>query len=224
MAKFYPGLMGLINGSIGSDTFAKTRYGYVIKKKPIPTNRNSPGQAETRANMKSLVSYWKVTMTKASSEAWNHAAALHKRSAWGQGFSLSGTNLFCGVNVLRMKAGLAILDAPTVFKGAPAAVNLTIGVNIGTGKLDITDWAEGNVDLAFYFYATDAVSQTISYKNRPFVFAQGGEKDSVWPLVVDVVYPAGAGSLYRVFWGLKIFNVKGAVASMVQGYSDGTIV
>lgn len=224
MAKYDPSITGALKGSIAAVTYTKNRYGYYCKQKPIPTNRNTPAQAIVRGNMRDLVAAWKTDVTAAQSDAWEHAAGLHRRSDWGSSYNLSGVNLFIAVNQLRLKSGLVVLWEPTIFDGAPGARNPAIGVNVGTGKLDITDWDENNAGLAFFMYATNAVGQTIHYRNRPFVWNAGAEKDTVWPVVIDVVYPAGAGALYRVFWGFKLFHVDGAVASMVEGWTDGTIV
>jgi hypothetical protein len=224
MAKYDPSITGALKGSIGAITYTKNKSGYYCKAKPIPTNRNTPAQAEQRGFMRDLVAAWKGDVTKAQAAAWEHGAALHRRSDWGSSYNLSGVNLFIGLNTLRLKSGLVVLWEPEVFLGSPGARNLTLGINAITGKLDITDWDENNVNLAFFLYCTDAVPQTTNYRNRPFSWFAPGEKDTVWPVVIDVNYPIGAGETYRVFWGFKLWHTTGGVATMVEGWTDGTIV
>jgi len=224
MARYIPGINGPLVGSIGSQTFSKNRYGFYVKNKPIPTNPNTPGQASTRAILRDLVDYWKQTLTKAQSDAWEHAGALHKRSKWGAQFNLSGINLFVGINALLQKNGVAILAEPTIFNGSPPTVLPAITEVVLSGLLEISAWTETDANVKFQFYATDAVPQTTHYRNRPFVFNTYGETTTVWPTSVDVVYPSASGALYRVFWGLKYFNVEGALSSLVEGWTDGEIV
>lgn len=223
MAKYDPSITGALSGSIGAITYTKNRYGYYAKAKPIPTNRNTPAQATIRSFMRDLVAYWKDTMTSAESDAWEHAADLHKRNKWGSGFSLSGINLFTGFNILMLQANQAMVTEPTIFQGSPGTILPVIGMAAGTGELEIKSWAETEANIRAMAYFTDAVAQTIHYRNRPFVFKYNLHNATIFPCPVNVVYP-GSGTAYRVFWGIKFFDIRGAVASMVEGWSNGTIV
>jgi len=224
MARYIPGINGPLVGSIGSQTFSKNRYGFYVKNKPIPTNPNTAPQAIQRAILRDLVDYWKSTLTLAQSDAWVHAAALHKRSKWGASFSLSGINLFVAVNSLLLKNGVAILTAPTIFHGGTPSVLPAVTEVVLSGKLELSAWTESEANVKFQFYATDAVPQTTHYRNRPFVFNTYGETTTVWPTLIDVVYPGTSLDTYRVFWGVKFFDLRGSCASMIEGWTDGAIV
>lgn len=223
MARFYPGLMGLIVGSVGSDTFSKNASGYYIKKKAIPTNPNTPEQAAARNRMKLCVQYWKNTLTGAEADSWRHAASLHNRSKYGSTFNLSGINLFCGYNTLATRAGIAMLDAPTIFEGAVSS-ELPVISEDGAGKLQIAGWQETDVNMRCFVYATNAVSRTIGYKKGAFVWTStqlilGG----VYPEAIDVAYP-GSGLEYRCFVGFRFFKIGGAISEMIHTHEDGSVV
>jgi len=211
-----------IVGSVGGTTHSKNRYGFYIKNKPIPTNPNSPAQADQRAWMMQCVAGWKGTLTAAMAASWEHAGDLHKRSKYGQGFSLSGFNLFCGVNTLQLKAGGIIGTTATWLKGAPPVHIPTVDADIA-GKLQASAWGETDVTMSAYLYATDAVAQTISYRNRPFVSANLLTVGAAFPIAIDVVYP-GSGELYRVFFGLRTWNRFGGLSELIEFYIDETIV
>jgi len=210
-------------GSVGGTTHSKNRYGFYIKNKAIPTNPNSPAQAEIRSIMTQLVARWKSTLTQAQADAWNHAGELHKRSKYGQGFSLSGFNLFCGVNVLRGLIPVAPVDTPSIFEGAPGVIMPTIGENVGTGKMDITAWTDAEVMHYIFIYSTNAVPVTTSYKNAPFVFRTWLSTITPLPVVVDVAYP-GSGEPYKIFVGMKVMDSRGAVSEMLYTDYSGTVV
>jgi len=224
MARYIPGaITGPLVGSIGSHCFSKNKYGYHVKTKPIPTNPNSPEQAIIRTYMQEIVSYWKTTTTAAEAEAYNHAGGLHARSKYGQSFSLSGFNLFCGVNVLRKMSGQAILTTPEIFDGAPPVIMPAITDEAVTGKKEISAWGNLVGEVLAFVYATNAVPVSTSYKNAPFVTRERLYTTVGLPILLDVAYP-GSGQTYKIFVGIKTFNYRGAVAEMIYTDYSGTMV
>jgi len=210
-------------GSVGGTTHSKNRYGFYVKNKPIPTNPNTPAQAEIRSFMQQLVSYWKTTVTATQADAWNHAGELHKRSKYGQSFSLSGFNLFCGVNVLLLTGGAPLIDEPTIFNGAPPLIIPTISDEAVTGKKEISAWTETSNNIRLFVYSTDAVPVTTSYKNAPFVFRKAVAALTPLPVLLDVAYP-GSGETYKIFIGLRAMDIRGAVSEMIYTDYSGEMV
>ena len=223
MARYIPNITGPLVGSVGSLTFSKGRYGYYVKQKSNPTNPNTPLQAAQRQRMKDLVSYWKTTMTSAQSDAYEHAANLHKRSKWGSGFTLSGINLFVGLNTLLDPWALGILAEPTIFNGACGSVLPTISED-AEGKLQLSAWGETEPNILASCYFTNAVAQTIHYRNSAFVQVVRMDNTTVFPSAIPVVYPAENDDKYRVFWGIKFYDKRGAIAELIEGWTDGTRV
>lgn len=224
MARYIPSAMtGALVGSLGGDTFSKNRYGYYVKKKAIPTNPNTANQAEIRSIMTDLVSYWKSDITASEAESWRHAAELHQRSKYGASFSLSGFNLFCGFNLLSVLAGVAIVDAPTLFDGAPSCVLPTVTTEAVTGKLEISAWSETDVNIAGFFYSTNAVAESINYKNSAFTFRQIVNVAGAFPHLIDVDYPA-SGKNYKIFCGFRTIKTGGGLSNLLYTDYSGTMV
>jgi len=224
MARYIPGINGPLVGSVGSNTYSKNRYGYYVKTKAQPTNPNTPLQATTRQAMRKYVQLWQTTITATQAEAWDEAALQHKRSKYGAGFSLSGVNLYVAVNTLLEKFGESAITEPTIFTGAVGSTLPAITSVALSGKLEISAWSEVDSNIRCAVYATNATGQTISYKKSPFVFSYAIKSSTVFPVLIDVAYPGSNDDKYRVFFGFKFFDVRGAVNALLQSNYDGTRV
>jgi len=210
-----------ITGSVGGTTYAKNRYGWYRKNKPIPTNPNSPLQQAIRNYMTEAVANWKDALVVTDSAAWDHAASLHERTKMGQKFNLSGFNLYVGHYILCQKCGETPITIPTVFNGA-SEIPAPVIEEAVSGEAQITTWGEVDANLILVFKCTDSVPQTTSYRNSPFVFFWAGASGSAAAEAIEVAYP-GAEEKYRIFYELSSFDLRGALSGKIAGYFDGTI-
>lgn len=222
MARYIPGMMGPIKGSVGSDTYSKNRYGYYVKKKPIPTNPNTTPQAEVRSYMTLAVSSWQNALTAAQRASWEHAASLHKRAAWGYGFVLSGFNLYCAHYVAMEKCSEAPILVPTIFEGAPPIELPTIGDD-AAGQKEITAWVESEANYVLMLRHSPTTTLGVNYRNvafNGFTYAAAGFVGNVG---IGSSYPA-SGVSYREFLGARVMDKRGAISGLLEWNVDGTMV
>lgn len=215
-------IIGGIKGSIGATTFAKTRYGYIAKQKAQPVNPDKPKQTEQRGFMTEAVAAWKHTLTPAEILTWIHGAQLHKRSHIGQGYELSGINLFVGYYCLMRKCAQVPATECTVFEGAPPNVLPEVTTEGVTGKQEISTNPVPDANTKMLVYASDGVSPGINYKSVPFVFWTQFSFGGPPPVLIDVVYPA-SGLDYNLFWGTRYVDVRGAISGLLTSRVSGTM-
>lgn len=211
-----------ITGSVGGTTYAKNRYGWYRKNKPIPTQEGSAAQQDIRTYMSEAVNNWQTTLTKTQAEAWDHAGSLHERTKMGQKFNYSGFNLYCGCYVLARRCGVAPIAEPTIFAGSPAITDPVIEEN-AEGKLQIATWDHIEPTVRLIIKATNAVPQTTSYRNSAFKWFEAHSTTSWIDILIDVAYP-GSGTKYRVFFEISAFDLRGAVSSKIATLADGTVI
>lgn len=101
----FSGLISSIQGSICGGTLQKNRYGFSIRKKPIPTNRRSANQTAVRTVVSYLQGQWQsLTYDQRSSwnEFLNYSPTYSKNS---RNRIISGHSLFLKYNSVRMLLG-----------------------------------------------------------------------------------------------------------------------
>jgi hypothetical protein len=105
----FSGLISSIQGSISGGTLQKNRYGFSIRKKPIPANRRSANQTAVRTVISYLQGQWQsLTYDQRSSwnEFLNYSPTYSKNS---RNRIISGHSLFLKYNSVRMFLGASPL-------------------------------------------------------------------------------------------------------------------
>jgi hypothetical protein len=149
----FSGLVSSIQGSIGGGTLQKNRYGFSIRKKPMPTNRRSVNQTAVRTVVSYLQGQWQ-NLTSDQRSAWNeflnYSPTYSKNS---RNRLISGHSLFLKYNSVRMFIGESpllafdysitpsLLANPTFFRDSTTVPGVdSLFVYLGTG----IDTAESN--------------------------------------------------------------------------------
>lgn len=115
--KFKSALVSQAAGSIGGLTAQGSRGGMVLKARGLTTNRNSTRQNVSRASFAKINQRWVDTLTASQRDGWDvYAANVPRVNKLGDQTNISGKAHYTRSNVIRMNAGLAVVDdAPTEF-------------------------------------------------------------------------------------------------------------
>jgi hypothetical protein len=101
----FSGLVSSIQGSIGGGTLQRNRYGFSIRKKPIPSNRRSANQTAVRTVVSYLQGLWQ-SLDYDQRSMWNefliYSPTYSKNS---RNKLISGHSLFLKYNSVRMFIG-----------------------------------------------------------------------------------------------------------------------
>lgn len=222
MARYIPGLNGPLKGSIGNNTYSKNRYGFYVKVKPIPTNPNTPAQATVRAYLTQAVANWQKVLTTAQRESWQHAASLHKKSAWGYGFTMSGYNLYIAHYIAMEKCDEAPILAPTIFLGAPPILEPTIAIDAG-GIAEITAWPETEANYVLIIRQCSTTSLGVNYRSGAFKIYTYMAAGYVGNFDLGQDYP-GSGEDYRLHLGYRVMDKRGAYSNLLETSLVGQVV
>jgi hypothetical protein len=101
----FSGLVSSIQGSIGGGTLQRNRYGFSIRKKPMPVNRRSANQTTVRTVVSYLQGLWQ-SLTYNQRSMWDefltYSPTYSKNS---QNRLITGHSLFLKYNSIRMFIG-----------------------------------------------------------------------------------------------------------------------
>ena len=97
-----------MRGSIGGNTFSRTRSGSVVRARSNPINPQSPAQVAQRLRMSAANTAWSG-MTAAQRVAWEtYAANVPVTNAMGEVVYNTGQNWFIGSATARLEAGQGV--------------------------------------------------------------------------------------------------------------------
>lgn len=196
-------LIGEASGSISGVTFSHNRGGQYTRLRRVPTNPNSPRQAEVRGRFASLSQAWRG-LTSAQRDAWASVApTVSLTNALGEAIQYTGQQLFVAVNSVRLDAGLAILSAgpsaPGRADNTVTALDATDGSNVLEVSFDGGQWRENGG--ACVVQLGGPVSTGVSFFNGPFT-RLGAVLGSATPPTSPASVTAGADfSLSFRYWG-----------------------
>ena len=132
-------------GKLGGQVFTKTRSGATVRTKVTPTNPQTAAQQTARAILGNLSTAWRA-LTEEQRQGWNAAVdGFLKTNIFGDTYSPSGKNLFVGLNANLAQTGSPRNDVSPTPIEVPAAIILSVGVEIGTAEIviDFQDAAPG---------------------------------------------------------------------------------
>ena len=109
----YSGLIHDISGSIGGTTLQLNAYGATIRNKPKNNASQSLRQNLSRSYVSQVAAAWSA-LTPSEQSVWDRCQTFFNIKAWSNKSSLLyGRAVFFKYNLLRLQAGLDILDVPS---------------------------------------------------------------------------------------------------------------
>ena len=125
MAKFIPLNAGDIRGSAGATTFSKNRFGNYMRRRVSPVNPSTIAQNDQRNLVEYLSTYWATHLSDVERLSWaTQASQKTLTDTLGQTYTMTGQNLFVGVNAVRTRAGAAIVDTAPGPGAMPALASI----------------------------------------------------------------------------------------------------
>ena len=163
MAKVaFGGGVSNMQGSIGGNTFTRTKGGTAARNKAKPTNPGTPAQMAQRARIVRMSKEWQ-SMTDAERTAWDsQAGQVSVTGVCGQGVTLTGHQLYVKTNSNREDSG----DTTTA-STPPSAAQWTADIfgdnddtaaYIATAQILIPLGSGAAADQVIKIYATTARS------------------------------------------------------------------
>ena len=148
-----------LSGSIGPHTYFKARSGLAVRERVTPRNDRTTRELAARNRMTTVSQAWS-DKTESMRLAWNAAAALYiATNHVGEPMLLSGHQLWCAVQTLRLVAGLTEdTTTPTARKAALVPTLASV--------------AATNVSIA-------SISNAADYDGADVIVAQCSHKQSV---------------------------------------------
>jgi hypothetical protein len=131
---FLADMRGKVNGTV----FSKNRGGAYARTKVTPTNPKTLAQNLVRSVLTGLSQGWR-SLSAANRAAWNAAVgAFPRTNVFGNPKTLSGHQLYVGLNSQLSAAGAAQISSPPTPTGAPAVTALSGAAAAGAGTFTAT--------------------------------------------------------------------------------------
>lgn len=139
MAKVLFGMMAAdVRGKLGGQVFSKNRAGAYIRTKVTPVNPQTVFQQGVRAVFTALSQAWR-SLSQAQIQAWNSSVQSFPRTnVFGNPKTLSGHQLYVGLNAQLQAAGQSTIATPPLPVGALAVEALSAAAAAGAGTVVIT--------------------------------------------------------------------------------------
>lgn len=144
----YSGLISDISGSLAGTTFQRGYFGQVLRKKPIPCNRQTAAQLNVRSIMQTVQQSWHA-LTPLQKSQWNRFIAYSMQTTRRtKTITLSGHALFLKYQTIRLLTGFSQLSTIAY---APLGDHPNVdGFEIDGGDLSIQ--FDDNVDHTDIFF------------------------------------------------------------------------
>lgn len=213
---FLADMRGKVNGTV----FSKNRGGAYARTKVTPTNPQTLAQNLVRSVLTGLSQAWRA-LTAAQRSAWNAAVGGFPRTnVFGNPKTLSGHQLYVGLNAQLEAAGASTISTPPTPTGAPAVATFTGSAAAGLGTFTAAFTPDPiPADSAMIIDATQQVSPGKSnlsnlYRQISVVAAAGAS-----PANIAAAYTAKFGSLIE---GQKI-GLRARIVNTTTGEVSGAV-
>jgi len=190
----YSGLIESINGSIGGTTFQTNRYGFTVKRKPVPSKPNTPSQNARKTAMFAVQQAW-IGLTAANRAAWNTYASTYPRpTRLNINSNLNGFNYFLAYHLIRRQHDTVTLANPSGVQRTFSFVSSDILSDGGA-----LDWQFGIIVSGGTWIALVSISRVVTLttqarKNR-IRFVDSKQVTGSSSLVITNPYTALFGSI-----------------------------
>lgn len=222
--KFKSQLVTQASGSIGGATFSRNAGGMYIRARAVPTNPNTPGQAQVRGLLADLANRWNNTLSGAQREAWKvYSDQVPLVNSLGEAVKVGPLPMYIRSNVSRLQVGLSRIDAaPTTFNTGdftPPTIG-AIDASAGTLSLGFTntdEWA-AEAGSSLLVYISRPQNESIGYFKGPYQYAgrvNGNATPPTSPASITLPFAVTAGN--KVFVQARVSRTDGRLSTTFQG-------
>lgn len=222
MAKVkYGEMISAISGKIGGTVHARNKGGAYMRSFAVPTNPQTTAQSLVRSRLSSLAQQFR-TLGQEAISAWNAAAAnFPSVDVFGDVRTLSGSQLFVGINSNILNGGGTVITSPPTPQGATGLESLELAIAVGTSDATLTFGPDPiPAGHALVIEATQPLSPGISNAKNKFrkigvLAAATASGENVWD---DYTAKFGAPSA-----GTKVF-VRASLIRLATGEKSQALV
>lgn len=209
-------------GSTGGMTFQKNFTKFIIRKRAVPVDKNTPLQTTVRNKLGSLSSQWR-TLSAPDQTTWDDEAPTYPRTnSIGNSYELSDINLFRSSGRFKQSAGQATLAACAVSTPAAAPVlSFYVFDPPGTDFRVVLSPSTipANRTLLYFISDFSDTAHPFNFKNRFQLFASNvaafNTTANIWSQFVSVIQmePASGITHYRQLTLLYMDDTTGQVSA-----------
>lgn len=210
----YSPIIDSINGKIANVVFQDGKAGAIVRNRVVPANPNTAAQANARGILSLISKSW-AALSDAQRTSWDTAAASpewRQTNAYGEGFQLSGEQLFIKLNSVIEFVQESTLTSPP---SKATFDSITIGAltaAAGTPALSLAFSGTLSSNFQFNILASPQVSQG-NMSSKSVRFSSINTTSGTTPINLLSAYTNKFGTLVA---GKKIF-VKLEIISDLTG-------
>lgn len=131
-------IYGEMRGSLAGWTFSRNRGGQYVRLRAAPTNPDSDAQLARRTVMNLVSRAWSALLSDSDRQAWTQYAEDNQvPTVFGGWRTLTGHQMFCGVNFRNVMVGGTISPSPPVNQ-APTPISCNAEADSVSSELTIT--------------------------------------------------------------------------------------
>lgn len=167
----FSALISGIKGSLNGSTIQGGRAGSILRNKPLPDQRSFLASAPQKSYFSRLAREWR-NLSPADQTDWvNEAPNYQLYNKFGDLYSPSGFQLFCTLNLNRLRNGAVMLSTPLAPKPITTLTKVVAQLNLNVPQF-LFNLTTGALQPNTYFnlYATHALSPGIQVSYRHFHF------------------------------------------------------
>lgn len=159
-------------GSVGGDTYSRSKFGATVRAKTSPINPKTNFQGQARCRLQGVSNMWSQVLTEIERMQWNAFALLNPQTnVFGQTSYLSGQQWFSKLSVNILQVGGTIVTTPPISGSYPALTSLALSATNGPDSilLSFTYGAYTGTPM-LYTFATPILPAGTFYANNKFRF------------------------------------------------------
>ncbi len=193
----YGALIESINGSIGGTTFQTNRYGFSVKRKPVPSKPNTPSQNAKKSTIAQVSQDW-IGLTAANRTAWNtYAATFPRPSRLNPDSDLNGVNYFQAYHLFSFQRNDDVVTDPSAAQQTLSFVSTAI-VNTA-GVLDwVSDITVSGGNWRMLLYTSRLITNTTQLRRNRLRFTRGRDGSGDFTQTITTQYSLLFGSIPEV--------------------------
>lgn len=190
----YSGLIESINGSIGGTTFQNNRYGFSVKRKPVPSKPNAPNQNLKKSAMTFVQKAW-FDLTDGERSAWNtYAASFPRPTRLNPDAFLNGYNYFMAYHLIR-KQFINSIELDPAASQTPLTFSPSV-ITVAGGVLTFDpNWAATTPTWLNLFYMSRVVTTTTQARENRLRYIDGEQVTAPTNKVVTSEYTTIFGDI-----------------------------
>lgn len=153
-------------GSVGGNTFSRSRYGATIRAKTSPLNPKTTFQGEVRVRLQSISNMWSQVLSDSDRAQWNAFALTQPTTnRFGQISYLSGQQMFNSLSNNLVLVGGTISNTPPVTSSYPGVTSFVINAGSSPGEFveAVVTGTPATGTPWFLFYYTQCLTAGTSY-------------------------------------------------------------